>query len=260
MSTKYKLIFLLQLLILLNLAPVSGEVVWQDDFTTDTGDWILTSYETPSYGHTYTEIEAGMIIANGMVTAPDHETYYPLQSHWAIHLSSVVYGNWSFDYLVPEDGLCNDLFQFIWKDLGTNPYNISGLNIYQFDWRAYWVVTESDVNKISLLKWLPNSDGDFFESLDTFELDITPGWHHIDITRISDGYMAIYWDKVKILDATDNEYTVSERFQFMSLIGNSSIDNIVVADWSTSEEGPLSFPLYILPVLITVVVLRKRKL
>ena len=94
--TKYKyLIFLVTILIFTCQVPVSGVIVWEDDFTTDSSDWHFHSY---SYeGSDYSPIDAGMVIADGMLTAPDSDEWNPslasFQAHFADHLSAEAYGN-----------------------------------------------------------------------------------------------------------------------------------------------------------------------
>jgi hypothetical protein len=122
-----------------------------------------------------------------------------------------------------------------------------------------------------------DSEENYWVNLDAIEWeegDIASGWHHIDITGQTDGEIVIYLDKVRFLNATDNQWTGSERFSWGSLMGKTSIDNLIVADWTSptisissspttpttsSDTTETHFPFYILPVLITTVIFRKRK-
>ncbi len=265
MRLKYNhIIFFISILILAGQIPVSGVMVWEDDFTSSE-EWIFHSYEHTSGGTDSIQIDPGMEIADGILTAPNYDTWSPQRIHIADHPSTMVYGNWSFDYLIPEDKIFYDSFNFIFTDLATD-YNFTGTVESESDFSGYFLIINAGTDAYRIGKWLGQGGSDYVTILNSADRvgEIITGWHHVDFIRESDVDMAFYLDKVNLLNASDATYTSSERFSWASFTGDSAIDNLMVSDWtvasnpSDSDTSDTSLPLYILPVSVLVILLRKK--
>ncbi|MFX1317554.1 MAG: hypothetical protein ACFE9D_00325 [Promethearchaeota archaeon] len=225
--------FSLVILILsfLGPTPISAALVWNEDFEIsnieELDDWVLQGYEL--IANHYYEIDHGFTIENGALTAENVNVpwaIYLSQPRRALHNSNVVYGTWSFDWTVSKSQDTYDSVEIMFTDL-EGDYNLTG-PFTGYHMTGYTLILDTVQNNEMYIEKLNGNEG---IKLARYNFTTRPsGLHHIDISRDLTGQFHVYFDSQLVLQVADNEITSSEKFNFVSFQGNSSIDNIVVSN------------------------------
>jgi hypothetical protein len=234
-------------LLVIPLTRVSAEVVWEDNF--DDGDldgWVLKTYYT-------TDIEKVPLVKgevkikneNNRMLLPSvvNSTHYGMNT--AGRTSTQVYGHWSYD-VDTTSGSDGD-FMFIHRD-PTPETDREGWTIGKpIGFEGYTVaISTLDVFSSYLLPGIylfkmnvnfTNVEGLYASSVEDILLDSIKftdlgfGFKekiHIDITRKLDGNITVYANSTKVLNAIDNEYTISDVVSIASFDFDAYYDNIRV--------------------------------
>lgn len=224
-------VLILGIMVLFPLTQVSAEVVWEEDWEKPPFDeWIIQAY---SYsGDTGFQPDAA---ANPPVVAGVFETNAPSDifgDYWsgAVRNSSVAYGSWSFDWIVGS-GSVHESYVNVFFILPEYQNNLTGRDM-SGNYSGYMLNLQSGVkgphphNSIYLSRF----DGGII-GMTAFDSAIE-GSHHIEVTRFEDGEFNVYFDhnSTPIITGIDTTHTNSTKFAFGAWIGDSGIDNIVVAD------------------------------
>jgi len=195
--------------------PCEAATVWSDDF--DDGD-----YEEWTVTNGTFIVEDG-VLKNG-----------PGDYNVRVHSSSVAFGTWSFDILVSSAARTGVIF------IGTHPVS------YTTDYPGFPLPRQG----LGIQPWSSGfrlsriRDNSVVASIPTSGFAApagTSGWHHIDITRSSDGRICVYNNGTFVYDTVDESVTsTSELFEVYI---EGAIDNIVVSD-TVDIVAPPSTPFY----------------
>ena len=260
-------IFLLFILPPLKVVSVSTTVVVSDHFdaTTvdDLHDWTLQGYKLQS---SLAPIAHGFILDQGRLTAPSDPTYGDGYSR-AYHASNVSYGSWSFDWTPSSTQQTYDGFEFLLKDYASQPYNLTGRSFPAIDHYAGYGLTigtfASTVGlELALVKFYNSSIPMKPQILDQYSSNSSMAdTHKVKILRDSTGNFTVLFDSVQRIQVTDNTYTTSEVFTFVSFQGNSSIDNVEIDSFASGGSAPFAdFQTIMFTVIfLTLLVMLKRK-
>ncbi|MFQ5980478.1 MAG: hypothetical protein ACE5OZ_20260 [Candidatus Heimdallarchaeota archaeon] len=261
------LMFVLGAVMLVSTSPASAATVWTEDFSGTLDEWDLVGYRVESGDISWGPLiqhDHGFTVVDGALAAPEQPfTALRNRSSEARHDSALAYGRWSFDWF-GGDGNHLDVFGFMQTGLSDDPYNLTGKGI------AEWNGTGYDLEivgfDITLAKFTPKKPSLGVRIDGPYSLESTTNdWHHIDITRFSDGRISVYFDSELILTAFDNEHTTSEKFMWASASGATRIDNVVVTedpslpDPTTSTSSSDSYFLWMMVPAFMVLWLIRRK-
>jgi hypothetical protein len=198
----------------LGLFSSHAATVWSDDFEDGNyDDWIVQWGDWVATNNTLQALYTPNTYSNGGMIS---------------HPSSTAYGTWGFDfYITPNDRAIN--FIFILNNLTLK--TVSGRLGWDEGYLYQLKIVTFGENRIFLNKLLgayPERDS----PVATYyaDGDIVDLWHHIDITRDTDGRFRIYLDRVLIIDVVDTSITSSEYFNILSFPYGPQIDNIIVSD------------------------------
>ena len=93
-------------------------------------------------------------------------------------------------------------------------------------------------------------------------VDSLHGWHHIEVSRTSDGRFLVYFNGTLEADVVSNDVTSSTYFSFWCEDANgAAIDNVVVEDASTSlpwELIAIGGGAVVVVIVIAITFLRRR--
>jgi hypothetical protein len=225
-----------------------GAEVWSDDFNDGNYDgWLICS---PSWGNPPSNWSAA--------------NYYLQieQGHWGTisHPSTVAYGTWSFDF--KANGTQVTAGQGLSIGFISNDINNATEVVDSEDWSCYGlkiraaITTEGNEFYLSLTKWY----GGVFTILDDYDTYLpVVGWHHIDVSRSTDGLFHVYYNGSLVMQGEDNEMTTSELF-VVSLADWNMIDNIVVDDAPPIDWLPIAIigTSAVVIVAVLVIILKRR--
>ncbi len=190
----------------------------------------------------------------------------------ALHNNTVAYGTWSFDWAPAASPTAETLFDYIAIIGNTPAVNLPGgvLNLPRDDeaWGTYYNVgiTQNNAGGIQRIDLSKQEAAPFtLTTLGTY--DLTPpvmGPIHIEVTRDSQGQFKVYYDTEEIINAIDNDITISEYFLFTSRVGDTGIDNITINNAIVGGGGAIpaftvGFVIWtVTPTFIVFVIIRKR--
>ncbi len=240
------IVLVLGVLILIPCSPVTGTVVWEETFEgvedlDDLIDWEFFGVAGWYYYNHTIPFDPKFTLVNGTLAGPSLLTSDNLNTSQALHNSTVAYGTWSFDvyfsdpYALTVEFVFNSVEDYYRYD------NAANVMDYLSDKTGYALGFQSN----TILFICYNSVNGHNIAIEK-SIDLT-GYHHIDITRNSDGLFIVFFDKLPIIQYTNTLTTTSKKFGFTSLEGCFQIDNITVDDsavittTTTEDESTLTF-------------------
>ncbi len=255
---KYKLVGLGIVLLLgwMGLAPQTcrGAVIWTDNFDDGTFEPEWTSVNNTATG--WMENPEWGFRGSNWSAANDYVQMLPSIGRWGTirRSSDVAYGTWSFDFnLNLTEPFIDSLASIIGfvqiAFMSNDPHDMNDSDDgYNYGIRIFPVRWGLDYDLAISLGWFNYGEGTVLANY-TFPVPLT-GWHHIDVTRTTDGLISVYHNGCLIMQAVNTVIDTSETFCMRSQAWHS-IDNIVVDD----EVLPIQcgIPLWI-PIVIGVVV------
>ena len=222
----------------------NAAIVWQDNFDDGLLDgWTLFGWESME---SPVKIDGNFSAASGMLMALDDDL------NIARHDSNVVEGTWSFDIFVPDDdyGFIRVEFMSNGASLGVQG-NMSWIAV-----SAWFYGTEPT---FYLLYGLGSSKG-LLETIDR----TLQGWHHIEVSRNSDGRFLVYFNGTLEANVTSTSVTSSTYLQVVSNnVTGAAIDNLIVSDDKNETPPPLVLiaivsGVAVVVIMIAIVFLRRR--
>ncbi|MHA1908654.1 MAG: hypothetical protein ACW98Y_15235 [Candidatus Thorarchaeota archaeon] len=180
-------------------------IVWSDNFDDGNMDGWVT--------HEFQGLTPNFTVIDGVVYSQGEDLL-----NIAGHDSTVVYGTWSFDiYINQPTGV---------EIMETSPIG----NGYSQD--GYEVIFLPDSNTIQLDRLYATSETTWDSiTLDSYPMDPL-GWHHVDVTRDTNGYFCVYLNTTPKLEAIDNTHIISNVFiiGFAGAFDNVAVSNTVDID------------------------------
>ncbi|MHA2251176.1 MAG: hypothetical protein ACXAD7_12505 [Candidatus Kariarchaeaceae archaeon] len=231
--------------------PVKSLSEWSDDFE----DGNLDDWDVWGINWTNNPIlpsNAKMIVEDGVLKPVNTKSYFWA---YACHESTNAFGTWSFDWL-PSTNQNSEFVSFIGDD--TN-----WINVTEFYSNSYflWLNTgaSSTIPGIDLHKHVGTNLNIKIKS--HYGENYAGEWHHVVITRESDGIFKIYLDDELVIEEVDTDVTVSEEFCF-STAGDAQYDNIQVSEEvkdPTNEESSFASPIIILFTILAIPIISKMR-
>jgi hypothetical protein len=232
--------------------PSRAAIVWQDDFDDGNLDgWTVFGYESP-----YSDVMVGgnFSAASGRLEVSHDDPNFARRN------STVTEGTWSFDMYVPnvadERGA---MYVYIMSN-GSRP-----IPEYPADFIGVGAWRQSASDSWHFIVWsLKGFDSVIHSSIDR---DPMQGWHHIDISRTSEGQFSFYVNGTLEDEFTYNGVTTSMYLEFYCYsVTGAAIDNLVVDD-DPDKPKPPPLPLELIAlgagsvvaVIVIVIVLRRRR-
>jgi len=220
---------------------VSADVVWEDNFNDGNYDgWTICENPNVVSGSNWS-------VANNYLQL-DQTTWSDFwEINWGLisHPSTVAYGTWSFDFkaneslvvseedtTVPENIVQSFSIVFISNDID----NLDDIN----DWKCYWIHFKAEPGGNSFVIYLRKNLMTVIGRAGA--LVPVAGWHHINVTRTTDGVFSVYRNGALVIQAWDTEIDTSELFVCCAQNG-AMFDHIVVDD-----EILIPSPFYIPPM------------
>ncbi|MGD9396602.1 MAG: hypothetical protein PVJ05_09265 [Candidatus Thorarchaeota archaeon] len=208
----------------------NATVSWQDDFSDpNLPGWTLFAYEN---NRTLETIPGNFSAADHTLKVLDDDISF------ARHNSTVNVGTWSFDMFVPEcENVERAMYVYIMSNgsrtIPTYSSDFIGVGVWKAAYQSTW----------SFIVWTMNGfDWDIHSQI---YMNPMQGWHHIRISRNSDGRFLVYFNGTLEADFTYNNVTISTYLEFYCYnVAGAAIDNLVV------EYTPL---ISIDPVLLIVI-------
>jgi len=218
--------------------------VWREDFNGPLDDWTLYGYADYINETEWVRTEGNFSLADGTLKVLDDEV------NIARHDSDVTVGNWSFDMFIP-----NDDFAAVYVEIMSNgTYGWFGATNTSFISVGYFNDPDPGNAKFIVWKWV----GDDLAVISNFILDPLEGWHHIDVSRSSEGRLLFAFNGTLKANFTNNDVTSSTYLQFYCQnCSGAAIDNLVVYrpdPTTTTTTTPTSTPPPIDPVLFGLIV------
>lgn len=211
----------------------NAEVVWQDDFNDKVLDgWTLYGYsETESI----VKIEGNFSAADGTLKVLDDDI------NVARHDSTTSVGTWSFDMFVPDDD-----YGVFSVDLMSN-----GSALYTFGNASIAGVGANLIDHKFVVSTLV---GSVYQNLKNIYVEPLEGWHHIEVSRNSDGRFLVSFNGTLEANVTSTSVTSSTYLQvFCNNVTGAAIDNLVVDDDPGAIFDDITPPPPIDPVLVGVI-------
>ncbi|MHA2316404.1 MAG: hypothetical protein ACXAC6_01550 [Candidatus Hodarchaeales archaeon] len=243
---------------------VSATVIWEENFENGPyDDWTLDGYKEQN-GLLYSTNNSPSI-ENGRLNMLT--TSYPYGIA-AIHNSTVAYGTWSFDWIVPSK--IQEEAQVGYFFAGNFPVYLNGSDIEPPTLNTYLLYMESifeslDENCFNITIGEYNYGNWQIIKEETYSDPLT-GLIHIDITRDMDGTIKVFTNSSSkpFIEIVNNRIKTSERVCFWSWYGESAIDNVVVYSSEVVTEGSSGAPAFTFEVLLLILPLsiiytRKRR-
>lgn len=244
-KTKFRIVLTITFIItlLVQPQPVLSATVWIDDFEDgDLEGWDVNTYCASNPNTIPWELCTNVISnTNNQLLLDYAAKNVGGFMGVAIHNSTSLYGQWSFDLKSDAGSVVN--FMFV--------YNMPQLDLVGYTWNdpvimdAYSVqIYTSNFGNYSEsgVRLFHYTEGYVFgapgTSVTDYRLDnynftnrAGPlGDYHIDITRKLDGNMTVYVDSEKVMSGINNEITNSTQLAILSTSYAVTIDNIVVSD------------------------------
>ncbi len=234
-KTGLYLFFLLVLTVtplVFSATPVSAAITWSDDFNDGNYDeWTIKGMYLP-IGSDWVDTAGKADIVNDELMFTGQQIFR--NSTFAVHESSVAYGNWSFDVTVrPIFGSSNHTHIYFIDpkpveevpDFGDD-FSGYDIKIYSAPWTIEvpdWLESEDDTAPSFLLIKRPG-----IVILGSYSVDEIDGTQHIEVTRNETGQFKEYINGTLRIEAVNNRWTTSQSFYLTSEAG-ASFDNIVVS-------------------------------
>ncbi len=193
---------------------VSAEV-WSEDFS----DGNIDDWEIWGYNATDAEPCPGIFsVADGSLRSDTVNTSV------ASHECQVTTGTWSFDV----DCVSTDSNHFYVAFFSDEPTNDTMTPPYEY---GIMVVTGAFASFDTEFVFYRRDSGSIYLAnlIGRYDLNEVTGWHHIDITRDSQGRFYAYFNGTLRIGGVDTTYTIAEYFSFYSL-GGPAIDNVHVSN------------------------------
>jgi hypothetical protein len=225
----------------------SGTVVWSDNF--DDGNYDGWTMGSLSWGNPPSNWSA----ANNYLQI-EQEAWGSIS-----HPSNVAYGTWSFDfrangtYLSYDEGVS---IAFVSNDVHNTTEVPTGNDWSCYGLKAYGT-NEGTGFTICLLRW---HDGVRYNiGYNGTPLSLA-NWHHIDVSRTTDGLFKVYHNGSLVIQGEDTELTTSELF-VVSLVDWLMIDNVVVDDTppATIDWVLIGVGISTVVIIAVVVIILKRR-
>ncbi len=223
--------------------PCRGAVIWADNF--DDGDYdgwtIVVNHNV--WGGAY-----GWSGSNWSAATTHLQMLPSIDNEGVIsHPSEVASGTWSFDIqfnLTQAEVGASATFEFMSNDVSDLDHRDNNT--------VYFVLLEwpgdSDIT-IELRKWI-NGSGFTIGSIIPPTVPAA-GWHHIDVTRTTEGLFSVYHNGALIIQGVDTDITTSEVlwlwFDTWTMIDNIVVDNAVLT--------PLPWAPIVIGIIVAVVVI-----
>ncbi|MHA1481573.1 MAG: hypothetical protein ACTSQZ_09155 [Candidatus Thorarchaeota archaeon] len=193
---------------------VSAEV-WFDDFS----DGNITDWEIWGYNASDAQPCPGCFsVADGSLRADSVNTSV------ASHICPMTTGTWSFDV----DCVSTDSNHFYVAFFSDEPTNVTLTPPYEY---GIMVVTGTFSSFDTEFVFYRRNSGSIYLAnlIGRYDLNEVTGWHHIDITRDSQGRFYAYFNSTLRIGGVDTTYTIAEYFSFYTL-GGPAIDNVNVSN------------------------------
>ncbi len=211
---------------------VSASITWSDDFNDGNYDgWTIKGMYLP-IGSDWVDTAGKADIVNDELRFTGQQIFR--NSTFAVHESSVAYGNWSFDVTVrPIFGSSNHTHIYF-----IDPRPVGEVPDYGEDFSGYDIMIYSTPWTIEVPDWLESED-DTAPSfllikrpgiviLGSYSVDEIDGTQHIEVTRNETGQFKVYINGTLRIEAVNNRWTTAQSFYLTSESG-TSFDNIVVS-------------------------------
>jgi hypothetical protein len=222
MNTKRILVFGIMSILVLSLSMtiklVQATEVWSENFDTPIlSDWTFFSMIDPQTG----PISDGNFSAEGGVLTSKKTDF-----NFARHNSTVNVGTWSFDIYTPDlsDGYVGVAF----LSNGSRPLSEEQTRL---------MAVEFDIETGTFVWWQIRHDGVMGLETPYYTGGNVDKWHHVEVSRRSNGRFNIYLNGTLIYDMVTNDVTTSLYLECytQNAIGGA-FDNIVV------DDEPLPLP------------------
>jgi len=199
-------------------------VFWEDDFSDpNLPGWTIFAWESTE---SLVKIEGNFSAADGTLKVLDDDLNY------AWHNSTVNVGTWSFDMFVPDIGAVTAVMYVYIMSNGSRP-----IPNYPSDFIAVGAWRQSSVGNLHFIVWTMNGLDHIIHS--HIYKDPMQGWHHIDISRASDGYFEVYFNGTFEDNFFYNDVTISTYLEFYCYnAAGAAIDNLVVNDTVIDPNRP----------------------
>ncbi len=185
--------------------------VWSEDFEGPLEDWTIFGYIYDGYP---VPTEGNFSSASGMLVALDDDV------NIARHDSDTDVGTWSFDMFVPDDddGEGNIYVEFL----------SNGSSFLEFG-NASFVSVGAYLDADKFIVW--SMVGSSWSVQKNILIDPLQGWHHIDVSRNSDGRFYVWFNETLEANFTSDHVTSSTYLQFLcNNATGAAIDNLLVDD------------------------------
>ena len=204
---------------------VLSSVVWSDDFNDENlDDWSIDWW----FPYAPQDYVPNISVAGGSLQLFGTSQFPGPGAIIATHNSTVAYGTWIFDIRVSDEGpywASVVIMSPKWFDFEHSPEGYAFLISTD---------TESNTHSFSLCYIYPDLAGAFYYKLGRIHASSYSGWHHIEITRLSDNMFNVYVNGSLSLQVLDNRLTSSEYFRLVAwnytVVDNISVSNSVDID------------------------------
>ncbi len=240
------------------ITAANATVIWQDNFDDpNLPGWTTFAYETAISN---VIVEGNFSAESGILTVLDDDL------NFARHNSIVNVGTWSFDMFVPDIEVVEGAIYVYIMSNGSR-----AIPTYPSDFIAIGAWKQGVMPSWNFISWTLKGFQSIIHS--SITRDPVQGWHHIDISRTSDGHFYIYFNGTFEDDFTYNDVTTSTYLEFYCYSANgAAIDNLVVNDTPieptltpTTTSPPLPWDLSIIGsgiavvlIVLVIVFLRRR--
>jgi hypothetical protein len=221
--------------------PVSASLVWSDDFNDGNYDgWTIKGIYAP-IDEDWIDTSGSAAIDNGELRFTGPQIFRNFS--YAVHESSVAYGNWSIDVNVrPIYNSSNHThINFIdprpVEDVPNFDGTFSGYDILIYS--APWTIEPPDwmqpVDNTAPSFLLMKRPGSII--MGVYSVDEINGTYHIEITRDETGRFKVYINDTLRIEAVDNRWDTCQSFYVQS-DGSISFDNVIVRDDVIPPDEP----------------------
>ena len=201
-------------------------VIWSDDFSNpDLPGWTIFGYENDT---SPVKIEGNFSAASGMLKVLDDDM------NIARHNSTRNVGTWSFDMFVPDETPDDGFFYVDFMSNGAYWGEFGNLSVL-----CVGAAFGASYDKLYFLMGL----GSTWLDIRSYTPDVLQGWHHIDVSRTSDGHFYVWFNGTLEDDFVNNDVTNSTYLEFFcDNATDAAIDNLVVSDTNYTPSPPTTPP------------------
>jgi hypothetical protein len=202
----------------------NAAIIWEDNFN----DGILDGWTQYAYDNQTTPV-----LIEGNFSAADY-TLKVLDDdiNIARHESDTNVGTWSFDMFIPDDDHGTCYFEFMSNGSSWAAGHTNASMVAVGPW-----LQRDGVDRFIVWRWkygLMGSNWRIFANIYDVPLH---GWHHIDVSRTSDGHFYVWFNGTLKADFVENVVTSSTHLQVQCYdMTGAAIDNIVVNDTPRPQE------------------------